>query len=581
MGVVYEAVQQSLGRHVALKVLPHQALAGSSQLERFRLEARAAARLHHTNIVPVFGVGECEGVHYYAMQFIQGQGLDVVIDALRRLRDGSEPAVGAGSETPGTAGGDDQPLTAVLTRACLTGRFAAAAAGARARPSRRRDGPRQSTSPPSPGSGRAAHRRTGRAVRPRPMPAAPPSCPPARPRRSTIRSVARVGVQVAEALAHAHGQGILHRDIKPSNLLLDAKGTVWVTDFGLAKAEGSDGLTQTGDIVGTLRYMAPERFDGWSDPRSDVYSLGATLYELLTLRPPFQEPDRAKLIEQVMHEEPDAAPQARPAHPARPGDDRAQGDGQGAGPAVRDGRADGRGPAAVRGRPADPGAADRPGRADLALVQAQPDAGGRGRRRGGGAGGRGGDLGRLRHRAGRGRADEIRGLAADLGKERESLRKSLGESNRLLAIRNFDRGQAAFEKGEIGPGYALDDRELAVGRRRRRSRLAARRAGQPGRLATALPPAQRGLSHTMPVHSAAFSPDSRTVISGSMDGTAQLWDAANGKRIGSPLQQGGEWLRVGFSPDGKTALTCSEGKRGTALGCDHRRTARPPSAPAA
>ena len=79
-----------------------QALAGSSQLERFRLEARAAARLHHTNIVPVFGVGECEGVHYYAMQFIQGQGLDVVIDALRRLRDGSGPVVEAGGDDPGS-----------------------------------------------------------------------------------------------------------------------------------------------------------------------------------------------------------------------------------------------------------------------------------------------------------------------------------------------------------------------------------------------------------------------------------------------------------------------------------------------
>src|SRR5262249_28725733 len=117
-------------------------------------------------------------------------------------------------------------------------------------------------------------------------------------------SVARVGIQVAEALAYAHAQGILHRDIKPSNLLLDAKGTVWVTDFGLAKAEESEGLTQTGDIVGTLRYMAPERFDGRSDPRSDVYGLGATLYELLTLHPPFREPNRVKLIEQVLHESP-------------------------------------------------------------------------------------------------------------------------------------------------------------------------------------------------------------------------------------------------------------------------------------
>jgi hypothetical protein len=118
------------------------------------------------------------------------------------------------------------------------------------------------------------------------------------------RSVARLGVQVAEALAHAHGQGVLHRDIKPSNLLLDADGEVWVTDFGLAKVEGGDALTHTGDVVGTLRYMAPERFEGWSDPRSDVYGLGMTLYELLTLRPAFEAATRAKVIERVLHDTP-------------------------------------------------------------------------------------------------------------------------------------------------------------------------------------------------------------------------------------------------------------------------------------
>src|SRR5262249_4783902 len=119
-----------------------------------------------------------------------------------------------------------------------------------------------------------------------------------------FRGIARVGLQVADALAYAHRQGILHRDIKPSNLLLDQQGTVWVTDFGLAKAEGADDLTQTGDIVGTIRFMAPERFEGQSRPQSDVYSLGVTLYELLTLRPAFDHTNKAKLIEKVVQEPP-------------------------------------------------------------------------------------------------------------------------------------------------------------------------------------------------------------------------------------------------------------------------------------
>ena len=102
-------------------------------------------------------------------------------------------------------------------------------------------------------------------------------------------------MQVAEALEYAHQQGTLHRDIKPSNFLLDLKGNVWVTDFGLAKAAEDDDLTQTGDLVGTLRYMAPERFRGRCDARSDVYALGLTLYELLALRPAFEASDRDSL----------------------------------------------------------------------------------------------------------------------------------------------------------------------------------------------------------------------------------------------------------------------------------------------
>ncbi len=118
------------------------------------------------------------------------------------------------------------------------------------------------------------------------------------------QSVAKIGVQAADALEYAHRQGIQHRDIKPSNLLLDTTGTVWVTDFGLAKADDQENLTHTGDVLGTLRYMPPEAFDGKTDARSDVYSLGLTLYELLAFRPAFDEKERNRLIKQVTTAEP-------------------------------------------------------------------------------------------------------------------------------------------------------------------------------------------------------------------------------------------------------------------------------------
>ena len=154
-----------------------------------------------------------------------------------------------------------------------------------------------------------------------------------------FREIARVGAQVADALEYAHRRGVLHRDIKPSNLLLDALGNVWVTDFGLAKLEEGDDLSQSRELVGTLRYMAPERFRGMSDRRGDIYSLGATLYELLTLRPAFEDSDQLRLIERIRHERAGAAAAARPEHPARPGDDRPEGDGQGPEGPVRHRRA--------------------------------------------------------------------------------------------------------------------------------------------------------------------------------------------------------------------------------------------------
>ncbi len=117
--------------------------------------------------------------------------------------------------------------------------------------------------------------------------------------------MARIGLQVAEALEYANRQGVLHRDVKPSNLLLDPKGNVWVADFGLAKAADAEDLTHSGDIVGTVRYMAPERFQGKCDARSDVYALGLTLYELLALRPAYSAADRHELMRRVMSEEPE------------------------------------------------------------------------------------------------------------------------------------------------------------------------------------------------------------------------------------------------------------------------------------
>ena len=272
MGVVYEAEQVALGRHVALKVLPAQVGSDALRLLRFRREARSAARLHHTNIVPVFDVGSVDGVHYYAMQFIQGQGLDEVLRELHRLRSGTKP-----TDIPAA------DLTVSLAEGLRTGVFDAAPfvpvpklAGPRLEPSAILTGP-------------VSH---------------------------YFRSVARLGVQAAEALAYAHGQRVLHRDVKPSNLLLDRQGTLWLTDFGLAKDDGDD-LTRTGDIVGTLRYMAPERFKGVSDPRTDVYALGATLYELLTLRPAYDEADRVLLVRQIAQ---DAPPRPRAVDPTIPRD---------------------------------------------------------------------------------------------------------------------------------------------------------------------------------------------------------------------------------------------------------------------
>jgi serine/threonine protein kinase/WD40 repeat protein/tetratricopeptide (TPR) repeat protein len=329
MGVVYEAEQISLGRRVALKVLPAHVVGDRKALERFHREAKAAARLHHTNIVPVFDVGNEGDTAFYAMQFIQGQGLDQVIAELARLRGlagtsaGKDPSELVRAREPnelvetrsmGAAGPRNLVLDHVA-RSLLTGQLMsetlnspANTAEAGAEPERRNtfgpdvtlgDGPGNSgqdffESRPAADAPSSAVLPGGTAV----------SMMDSSGRRQPFfRSVALVGRQAAQGLAFAHSRGIIHRDIKPSNLLLDTAGVVWITDFGLAKAE-EDNLTATGDILGTLRYMAPERFRGEGDARVDVYALGLTLFELLTLRPAYGASDRLKLIEQVKAEEP-------------------------------------------------------------------------------------------------------------------------------------------------------------------------------------------------------------------------------------------------------------------------------------
>jgi serine/threonine-protein kinase len=296
MGVVYEAEQESLGRRVALKVLPAGALVDAKQVRRFEREARSAARLHHTNIVPVFGVGRHEGTHFYVMQFIQGQGLDAVLDELRRLRESRDPKSAKAGPPIAATRSLRQRDASEIARSLATGRFAAGL-GHGELPPGTATLPWSAAGPQPIGAATSASDLSNSAA------TSGVTTLPETDRRFAL-GVARIGVQVAEALAYAHGQGILHRDIKPSNLLLDRDGNVWVADFGLAKATGGEDLTHTGDVVGTVRYMAPERFRGEGDARADVYSLGLTLYELLALRPAFEEKDRAALVRQVTQEDP-------------------------------------------------------------------------------------------------------------------------------------------------------------------------------------------------------------------------------------------------------------------------------------
>jgi WD40 repeat protein/serine/threonine protein kinase len=244
MGIVYEAEQISLGRRVALKVLPFAAMMDPRHLQRFQNEARAAASLEHPHIVPVYGVGCERGVHYYAMRFIDATTLAEFIN------------VGQVS-VPVQIAQERNPV------------------------------PRPASGPPEtlPLAGRTEQ--------------GPPDT-------QACRRIAQWGIEAATALEYAHTCGVVHRDIKPSNLLIDTHGKLWITDFGLAKFGGNPELTMTGDIVGTLRYMSPEQAlakHELVDHRTDVYSLGVTLYELLAGKPAIAGTDRQEILHRIAADE--------------------------------------------------------------------------------------------------------------------------------------------------------------------------------------------------------------------------------------------------------------------------------------
>ena len=261
MGVVYEAEQQSLKRRVALKILGPTMAGSPKQLARFQSEAKAVAKLHHTNIVSVHGVGEHEGLYYYAMQLIDGMTLSEAIAT-------AEPD-GDFVTRHGVPDSQDEQLPLIE------------------RPTDIRD-PKPAADPTQPIDETTELKTSTDSTKPRQLNDINRSLHAA----TRWTEIARLGADVADALHYAHSRGVLHRDIKPSNLILDRAGDIWITDFGLAHHEDMDGVTATGDIVGTVRYMAPEQFDGQFDARCDTYALGMTIYEMLTLRPAFSGPPK-------------------------------------------------------------------------------------------------------------------------------------------------------------------------------------------------------------------------------------------------------------------------------------------------
>jgi tetratricopeptide (TPR) repeat protein len=267
MGTVYEAWQRSLQRVVALKVLARHVSATPKAVLRFQREAQAAAKLHHTHIVPIFAQAETDGVYYYAMELIDGTSLHNMIVELRD------------SESPDSSTADLSETVPLPPRGSTT---------APALPS-------------TPTSSVVASR------------------PASQPRSwEQFHQIAEHMADVADALDYAHQRGVVHRDIKPHNLLIGRDGRMRISDFGLARLAEQPGVTVTGEVIGSPLYMSPEQISGNADdvdPRADIYSLGATMYEWLTLRPPYPGDTRERVISRILSSEATAPRTLNPAMP--------------------------------------------------------------------------------------------------------------------------------------------------------------------------------------------------------------------------------------------------------------------------
>ena len=318
MGVVYEAWDNVLERVVALKVMKIFPGEREQTIKRFQREARIAAGLHHTNIVPIYGYDTVDqlSLFYYAMQLIDGVSLEQFLRL--RERDATQTIDASRRRLRKSSPGNPQHATAAPTSVSVQGAPKSEQEG-----SATNSGDETELLDAIPHSGETTlflpnpiqeqqqdeQEKKGEKQEEKKVSAVPKDKKSAFLSASSLaitptselltvniasanyyQKVADLGLQCAMALAYAHRHNILHRDVKPSNLIVDAGGQLWITDFGLARTiDNSNNLTTAGQLVGTLRYLAPEALDGVFSQKSDVYSLGLTLYELLTFTPAYAD----------------------------------------------------------------------------------------------------------------------------------------------------------------------------------------------------------------------------------------------------------------------------------------------------